>query len=95
MVCLNEPSREASHHLNNDNESSDEDHSLDESSMATTSIIGYRFSKSSKERERMLSKRKEELLRNARKSFMNRHRHRPALNGFDSEPNSWLSDQNQ
>lgn len=44
---------------------------------------GSRFSKSPKEREKMLFKRKEELLKHAKKSYLTKQR-RPALNSQPS-----------
>ncbi|XP_054162781.1 E3 ubiquitin-protein ligase AMFR-like [Oppia nitens] len=58
-----------------DNESSDEDiNSLMDSNSGAKAFIGHRFSKSSQEREKILAKRKEELLKKARKNYLNRQK---------------------
>jgi hypothetical protein len=62
----------------------DEDmNNVNDSSKGAKAFIGSRFSKSSQERERMLAKRKEELLKTARKNFLTKQR-RPALNSQPS-----------
>lgn len=62
-------------------------------SQTKTSFNGGRFSKSSQERERILNKRKDDLLKAARKNYLSKQR-RPALNSTNSQSSNFFDDFN-